>query len=99
VDFRRSGGFAGISLTASTSTDDLVGEHAAQVRDLLAAAPEAEPRRGASSASGGAGPDRFQYRLSLSDGQRQREYTWNETQVPDEIRPLIGELTRRAHPA
>jgi hypothetical protein len=92
VEFRRSGGFAGISLTAATSTDKLTGEHAAQVRDLLAK-PEAEPRQ---AAPGGA--DRFQYNLRLDDGQHQRAYSWDDSQVPDEVRPLLGELTRMARP-
>jgi len=97
VEFRRSGGFAGISLTAATSTDTLTGEHAAQVRDLLAR-PEAQPRQAAPGGVPSPGPDRFQYHLRLDDGQRQRAFSWNETQVPDEVRPLLSELTRLAHP-
>lgn len=98
VEFRRSGGFAGIPLTASTSTDKLAGEHAAPLRDLLAGKSGAGPRPEGSSAPGGFGADRFQYQLRLDDGQHQRAFSWNEAQVPDEIRPVLGELTRLAKP-
>jgi hypothetical protein len=35
IRFRRSGGFAGIPLTAATTADQLAGDHAAQVQRLL----------------------------------------------------------------
>ena len=95
IEFRRSGGFAGIPLTATTTTDELPDEHAAQLQGLLTSAevPQ-EPR----PAPGGGGADRFQYQLNLDDGQRHRSFAWDETQVPDEIRPVLGTLTRFARP-
>jgi hypothetical protein len=44
IRFRRSGGFAGIPLTAATTADQLAGDHAAQVQRLLT---EAEAPGGA----------------------------------------------------
>ncbi len=95
IEFRRSGGFAGIPLTATTTADALPAEQSAQVQGLLAAAP---PRRPASSPPGGGGADQFQYQLDLDDGQRHRSFAWDETQVPEAIRPVLGTLTRLARP-
>jgi Emfourin len=93
IQFRRSGGFAGIPLTATTSADELSDEHAAQVQSLLVAA---EPRQPGRAAPGGA--DLFQYQLNLDDGQRHRSFAWDETQVPAAIRPVLDALTRLARP-
>jgi hypothetical protein len=40
----------------------------------------------------------FRYELDLDDGHRHRSLAWNETQVPAEIRPLLGTLTGLARP-
>lgn len=95
IEFRRSGGFAGISLTAAATADELPGEQAAQVQGLLAAEPPRQPR---DTAPGGGGADQFQYQLDLDDGERHRSFAWDETQVPEAIRPLLGALTRLARP-
>jgi hypothetical protein len=95
IQFRRSGGFAGIPLTAATTADQLAGDHAAQVHRLLT---EAEAPDGARPAPAAAGADMFRYELDLDDGQRHRTLAWNETQVPAEIRPLLGTLTTLARP-
>lgn len=94
IRFRRSGGFAGLSLTAAITADQLASDHAAQVRRLLT---EAEaPRSQAAAAAGGA--DMFRYELDLDDGHRRRYLAWDETQVPEEFRSLLGTLTRLARP-
>ena len=94
IEFRRSGGVAGIPLTATASADQFAQEHAAQLQSMLAAAP-APPQPGR-TAPGGA--DQFHYQLSLDDGQRRRSFTWDETQVPPAIRPVLEALTRLARP-
>jgi Emfourin len=94
IDFRRSGGFAGIPLRATATADQLPQEHVAALTRLLAAEALDETH---STAPGG-GADRFQYQLDLDDGQRHRSFTWDETQVPETIQPLLGALTRMAKP-
>jgi hypothetical protein len=96
IRFRRSGGFAGVPLTAATTADQLTGDHAAQVRRLLSEAEAPPGPRPAGPAAGGA--DMFRYELDLDDGLRQRSVAWDETQVPEELRPLLGTLTRLARP-
>jgi hypothetical protein len=95
IEFRRSGGLAGISLTATTTADQLSDEQAAQLRDLLAAPA---PRQPPGDAPGQGGADRFQYQLDLDDGQRHRSFAWDESQVPEPIRPVLRALTRLARP-
>jgi hypothetical protein len=94
IDFRRSGGFAGIPLRATATADQLPEDHTATLEGLLAA--EAPSRPHATAPGGGA--DRFQYQLDLDDGQRHRSFSWDETQVPETIQPLLGVLTRMAKP-
>jgi len=96
IQFRRSGGFAGIPLTAATSADQLPEGQAAELQTLLASAEA--PHRSQGPGPGAAGADQFQYQLELDDGQRQRSFNWDETQVPDAVRPLLGALTRIARP-
>lgn len=94
IDFVRSGGFAGIPLRATASADQLPQEQVAALTGLLAAETPSETHSTAPSA----GADRFQYQLDLDDGQRHRSFTWDETQVPEPIQPVLGALTRLAKP-
>jgi hypothetical protein len=96
VRFRRSGGFAGISLTAAADADSLGEEHAAQLQSLLRS-PEV-PQEPDHAAPGSGGADRFQYQLDLDDGQHRRSFAWSEAQVPEEMRPLVDYLTQLARP-
>ena len=97
VSFRRTGGLAGLAIGVDTDTDALPPDHRGVVRSLIAgptgaAAPKSPP------AGAPGGPDRFTYQLELDDGNRRRMLRWPETQVPEAARPLIAELTSRAHP-
>jgi hypothetical protein len=94
IKFHRSGGFAGIPLAATATADQLPEDHAAALEGLLTAGAPGGTH--ATAPSGGA--DRFQYQLDLDDGQRHRSYTWDETQVPEAIQPVLGTLTRMAKP-
>ncbi len=96
VQFRRSGGFAGIPITAATDADSLGEEHAAQVQSLLRS-PEV-PQEPDHPAAGNGGADRFQYQLDIDDGQNRRSFAWSEAQVPEDMRPLVDYLTRLARP-
>lgn len=46
-----------------------------------------------------AGADRFSYELTIGEGARTRTFHWDETQVPDSVRPLLASLASRARPA
>jgi hypothetical protein len=97
VEFHRSGGLAGIPLAATADADELAAEHAVELRRLLTA--EEAPTLPEHTASPSRGADRFQYDLSIDDGQRHRAFNWDETAVPDSVRPLLDTLTRLSRPA
>lgn len=91
VDFRRSGGLAGIPMTARVAAHELPPEQAKLVAALLSedSAPTAAERPAP-------GADRFSYELTLDDGDRTRTFHWPETEVPDHVQPLLASLTSRA---
>lgn len=92
IEFRRSGGLAGIDMTASIDAQDLPAEQAQLATELIASPP---PPPG----DGGGTPDRFSYELTLREGERTQTHRWGETQIPDSVRPLLADLTGRAKPA
>jgi hypothetical protein len=91
VGFRRSAGLAGITIAVDTNTDELSPADAEMIRALLAgpaSAPASTPQA----------PDRFTYELQIDDGRHRRVLRWPEAAVPDDLRPLIAELTTRSRP-
>jgi hypothetical protein len=94
IQYRRSGGLAGLDMTADAAADDLSPEHADLARQLLA-----HPPATATTPPAAGGADQFSYQLHVDDGTRHRTFTWAEHEVPDDIRPLLSALHRRAHPA
>ena len=94
VEFRRSGGFAGIDVTATVDASELPAEQAETLTQLVAQRPVAAK---ASPAPGAA--DQFSYEMTLRDGRRTRTLQWSEADVPDNVRPILASLTRRAKPA
>jgi hypothetical protein len=94
IRYRRSGGFAGIDMTAEAQLHDLPAEQADQARELLAHPPAAASGKPAAGAA-----DQFSYRLDLDDGTRQQTFQWADHEVPDAVRPLLSALNKRAQPA
>ena len=88
LSFRRSGGlFAGNVLATSAPVDD---ELAPLVeRANLPALAERSP-------ISGPGADVYQYELVLEDDRPPQRVIVQQTAVPDELRPLIERLERRA---
>jgi hypothetical protein len=92
IGFRRTGGFAGLTMATDTATDQLPGSYEGLVRDLLAGSSPSTPADALGT------PDRFTYDLHLNDGTRERIIRWPETAVPADVKPLIAELTSRSRP-
>src|SRR5262249_3461393 len=91
VGFRRSGGFAGITIAVDTDTDHLSPAQGETIRALLpgpARPPPSDPGT----------PARFTYELKIDDGEHRRILRWPEAAVPDDVRPVIAELTARSRP-
>lgn len=97
IGYRRSGGFAGIEMTAEVDADELPATAAELAQRLLAEPGLGEPTRPANAFPGAA--DHFSYQLQLTEGGRQQSFRWAEFQVPNAVRPLLTELNRKASPA
>ncbi|APA99363.1 protealysin inhibitor emfourin [Nocardia seriolae] len=92
VEYRRSGGLAGLDMTADVDVEDLPADQRRCVEALMT-----DARPASSGADGSA--DRFTYKIVISDGDRTWTHSWGETQVPEAVEPLLATLAERAHPA
>lgn len=97
VEFARTGGVAGIRLAATLDTERLPAEETDRLRRLIAAArffdlpsSQQSPTRVA---------DRFQYRVTVEDGDRVKKVEMDEPSVPETFRPLLDYLTDSARKA
>ena len=90
LELRRSGGFAGITRSASVDTADLPSEEADELAGLL-------ERSGVLSGAGASGraprtPDRFRYRLVVERREERVEVAFSEEAMGPELRALVERL-------
>jgi hypothetical protein len=87
VSFGRSGGFAGLMMTATADTDTLSPNDAAHLHSLVAAADffRLTPVMTGTTTR----PDRFQYEITVEDGDRRHSVTVSESNIPSALRPLL----------
>jgi hypothetical protein len=89
IEYRRSGGFAGVTRTTILDAETLGPEAAHDVERLLdgldldALAARPQPRRGA---------DRFQHDVMVERGGRRRSFTVFDGDVPPEVQRLLERL-------
>jgi hypothetical protein len=90
VHFERSGGFAGLNLSASVDTGGLDEDEASQLEQeieqanffhLPARLQAAEP-----------GADRFEYNITVERGLHKHSVNVSEASLPDTLRPLVSHL-------
>ena len=94
ITFSRSGGVAGMRLRTTVNGEDLSAPHAAKLRRLVEAAdcfrlPQkmaADPKQA----------DRFQYELTLEDGERRHTIAIDEAAATPELQKLMEWLTEMA---
>lgn len=87
ISFERSGGFIGTPITITLDTATLSPDHASQLQHLVDAANFFNlPATIAPSSSQ---PDRFQYRVTLQDGDRLHTVTVGEAAIPSTLKPLL----------
>ncbi len=97
VEFARTGGVAGIRLTATLDTEMLPPEEADHLAHLIAAASFFD--QPSSRRSPTQGPDRFQYRVTIEDGDRVKRVEMDEASTPKTFQPLLDYLIDRARGA
>jgi hypothetical protein len=93
IYFERTGGFAGLRLQLSLELDDLAAEDSESLEKMVAEAdffhrPEPVVARGVS--------DGFQYTLTVEQDDDQRTMQVSEGALPEELRPLLNDLSVRA---
>jgi hypothetical protein len=94
IEFQRTGGFAGAILSTSVDAGELPQAEATELRDLV---DRANLPSLAQRGRGGPGkPDRFQYDLTIEDGDRRYQVSLGETEVPEACRPLLDRLLEMA---
>jgi hypothetical protein len=94
VQLMRSGGFGGIRLSAALNTEELSPQEAAQLRRLISESSFFDQQASLKSAS--SQPDRFQYRISVEEGERKKEIETDEAGMPERLRPLVDYLLGQA---
>ena len=91
IEFMRSGGFAGILLSARIDLDKLPPDESAILEsrideaNFFALPEQIKPTVPM--------PDRFEYQITISSSQRTHTVTISETLVTDPLRPLLEYLT------
>jgi hypothetical protein len=93
IEFERSGGLVGRSLTATIDSANLAQEDAAELLAMLdkidMQAPTAPPR----------GADRFQYDIRVERDGKQETITGYDGSMSPELKALSDRLLRFARPA
>jgi len=94
VHFERTGGMAGMRLTATIDGEALAPDEQRQLEELVTAADFfALPGRLATPSPGA---DRFQYRVTVERGDQRHTVVVEEAASPPALRPLMEWLTRAA---
>ena len=93
ITFERSGGFAGIRLTANFDLEQLEKDEAATLQKLLDDADFFhQPKINPSNPR----PDEFQYNISVVTETMQNSVQVSENSAPSNLRPLLDHLSRLA---
>lgn len=94
IVFERSGGFAGMRISATIDTQALSPEQASELRSLIEAAHFFDlPKTIRSSTPGG---DQFQYQVTIEGEGKRHTIEVNDASAPASLQPLLRQLTRLA---
>ncbi|MBW4469762.1 MAG: hypothetical protein KME45_05085 [Stenomitos rutilans HA7619-LM2] len=85
ITLERSGGFTGMPLTITVDTATLAPDQIAQLRHLIEAADFFH----VSASSMQAQPDRFEYEITVQDGDRTHTIAFGEAAIPEPLKPLV----------
>lgn len=96
IDFERSGGFAGLRLTYRADADDLAPQLAEELAALVESSGFFDIQQSEVEPAPAGPPDVFLYRLSLSQGGREKTLSFNDVTAPATLRPLLERLQKLA---
>jgi hypothetical protein len=94
ITVERSGGFTGMPLTSSIDTAHLPPEQATHLRHLV---ETADFFHLPTTLSAPAQPDRFEYEVTVQEGDRKHTVTFGEAAMPEQLRPLLIWVMAVAH--
>ena len=94
IEFERSGGFAGMMISAEIKSDTLSIDEAARLLRLIESSGFFKMTGQPGSSTGI--PDGFNYKLSIELNGKFKSMEFGESTISPELRPLIDELTSRA---
>ena len=93
IYFERTGGFMGRKVSVTIDMDDLPDEQAELLDDLLDKANFFELPANLTKPTM---PDAFTYNITASSDERQHSVRVSDATAPDDLRPLLEELSRQA---
>lgn len=99
IDFASSGGFANLELAYRGDTNSMPEEQARELESLVESSGvfDLDQEDAPSEPKAAAGPpDVIAYRLTVSDGVRQKTLWFNDMTAPAAIRPLLAKLRKLA---
>ncbi len=94
VEFERSGGLAGMRTAATIDSAALPPDEARKLQELVDASGFFDLPVTMESPSRGA--DRFQYKITITAGDRSHAVTASEEAIPAKVKPLIQWLMKAA---
>ena len=97
VLFERTGGFAGMRVTATIDTESLSQQEARELVEMVHSAGFYELP--AVIAAQAPGADRFNYKLTVKDELREHTVRVGESAVSEELETLLQRLNTLARPA
>ena len=93
IYYERTGGFMGRKVSVTIDLDDLPEDQAELLDDLLDEADFFELPADLTKPSM---PDSFTYNITISSEKGQHSVRVSDTTAPDDLRPLLEELSRQA---
>jgi hypothetical protein len=84
IRHERSGGFAGLTVTAEVDSETLTTKEAKELKELVERAfPLDQPKKKKATM-----PDQFEYEFVIEDDGKARKYRVNDETINDEMRAL-----------
>lgn len=97
IDFESSGGFANLQLSYHIDTETLSPEQAEELLKLVKNSGVFDIQQSdLTSKSTGSPADVISYRLSLSEGTRQKTLSFNDVTAPASLQPVLALLRKLA---
>jgi hypothetical protein len=93
IDFERSGGFMGRTVSLSLDLDELPADQAETLRLLV---DQSDFFNLPADSPVPSMPDSFSYTVTITDGARRHTVHTGDASAPESLRPLLNDLSARA---